>query len=141
MVSMIKKHLKHIAYLTICLLCLNSGVSLAAAYSVNVGLSDGGERILVCTSQGYKWVSIDSLNPEAADNDTSFDFSTAVTHHDCPFCIFSAYTIDGAVDNTRLSMAFAPHFRIVGRHYLSHVSALAFYPSLHNLSRAPPAAI
>lgn len=142
LVGIMTAYLKHITYLTICLLCLNSGLSLAAVYSADTHVGDGVERILVCTSQGYKWITIDTLNSNVStDGETAFDLDSAITHHDCPFCVFNAYSIDSALDNTRLSMAFAPHFSVVGRHYLSHVSALAFYPSLHNLSRAPPSAI
>lgn len=144
---MIKKYLKPIAYLTIFLLCMNSGLSLAAAYSLDTQRGEGSERILLCTSQGYKWVTIDTFDSGASENilssndafeDGTSDGNKIVTHHDCPFCTFTLYSIDGAIDNTSLSTEFAPYFTLVDRHYFTNVRELAFYPSLYRLSRAPP---
>ncbi len=140
---MLKKYHRYIAYFTICLLCCNAGLSLAAAYSAGVSLDDGSERILLCTAQGYKWVTIDKASGNIlGQSDVSSDIVNhidgAVTHHDCPFCHLAIYAIDDALDNTALSMALAPRFNVIERYSLSHVRALSFYPSLYRLSRAPP---
>lgn len=132
---MIKKNLNPITYTLVVLLLFMSGLSLASAYPVSSELDDGTERILVCTSQGYKWITINTLNPESP---TPVDSNSTNTHHDCPFCTFGFYAIDGAINNTLLSMLFTPRFSAIARHFLTHINTLTFYPSLHHLSRAPP---
>lgn len=134
---MIKRHIKKIAYVVVCLLLLNSGLSIAAAYSVGTTLDNGTERILVCTSQGYKWIVIDRLSL-GGENSSLVDTHNGLTSHDCPFCTFSLYSLDDVVVNPFLSMSFAAHLVEAERLYLVHVSTADRYFPVQHLTRAPP---
>ncbi len=67
-----------ISYLSIAILVLNIGLA-------NAAVSDG-KKILLCTSQGYIWVSLTEIE---ADTDSSRLNSNTINIHKCPFCTFS----------------------------------------------------
>lgn len=139
-----KLRLKQIAYFTIFLLLLNSGLS-AAAYTITEKSNDGdnhSQRVLLCTGQGFKWVLLSDIgldnNPEInADHATPSTLEHSTLQH-CPFCNIGNYSIDHAIDNTALSVSLNPCYSLLHRVDLVD-SILSQHDRLSNLpSRAPP---
>ncbi len=113
---------------------LNAGVSVAAGYAISTSIADdGAERILLCTSQGFKWVLVSDLGIDSETKKTS-----SFTSHDCPFCTFSIYTIDDALQNSSLSLGLNPCYK--KSHHINSVKSTLFNPELlsDSPSRAPP---
>ncbi len=133
---MLNKRLTLIAYLTACLLLLNSGLSVAFAYNINSSNSDsneGAQRILLCTSKGYQWVSIGELTPDTSSTPASFTLN-----HNCPFCLFNALTPDGITDTAFAFTGINPCYSVTHRINSSFTLQYNPAPSSDNLSRAPP---
>lgn len=124
-----KKYRSFISYLSICILILNIG--LANAVSLN------DDKILLCTSQGYIWVTLSEINSELAHTDLIKSNKSAVKIHKCPFCTTNT------VDNDDIIQSFygpKPHQYFYSARLNSSVSESStdtqYYPS--HQSRAPP---
>lgn len=114
---------KLISYLSISLLIAN--ISLANATVL------GSEKMLLCTSQGYTWISLNQLDSEKNKN----TYGTAHVHK-CPLCAFTPE------DNAAIIQYFygpkpyntKPIDKITGDLHL--LTSLVNYSPLQ--SRAPP---
>jgi hypothetical protein len=124
-----KKYCSYISYLSICILVLNIG--LASAVSLN------DDKILLCTSQGYVWVTVSEMNSELAHTDFIKSDKSAVQIHKCPFCTTNT------VDNDDIIQSFygpKPYQYFYSKRLKSSVSVSSTdtqYYSSHQ-SRAPP---
>jgi hypothetical protein len=124
-----KKYRCYISYLSICILVLNIG--LASAVSLN------DDKILLCTSQGYVWVTVSEMNSELAHSDLIKSDNSGVQIHKCPFC--TTHT----VDNDDIIQSFygpKPYQYFYSKRLKSSVSVSSSdtqYYSSHQ-SRAPP---
>ncbi len=116
---------KFISYISIGILVLNIGLANAAISS--------DEKILLCTSQGYIWVS---LNEITANTDSDPLTTNAINIHKCPFCTF------GPDDNDDIIQSFygPKPYAINDRHLVTQVTRLPHTALLHSSlqSRAPP---
>jgi hypothetical protein len=121
-----------ISYLSIGILILNIG--LANAVAIN------DDKILLCTSQGYTWVTLVEMNSKFSKSDISAihkAFKSSKEPHHCPLCIHNKMDSDKV-----LQFFYGP------KHYSSFYSA-RLKPSINQSStdtlqlsfpqaRAPP---
>jgi hypothetical protein len=121
-----------ISYLSIGILILNIG--LANAVAIN------DDKILLCTSQGYSWVTFVEMNSKFSKSDISAihkAFKSSKEPHHCPLCIHNKMDSDKV-----LQFFYGP------KHYSSFYSA-RLKPSINQSStdtlqlsfpqaRAPP---
>jgi hypothetical protein len=121
-----------ISYLSIGILILNIG--LANAVAIN------DDKILLCTSQGYSWVTLVEMNSKFSKSDISAihkAFKSSKEPHHCPLCIHNKMDSDKV-----LQFFYGP------KHYSSFYSA-RLKPSINQSStdtlqlsfpqaRAPP---
>jgi hypothetical protein len=121
-----------ISYLSIGILILNIG--LANAVAIN------DDKILLCTSQGYTWVTLVEMNSKFSKRDISAihkAFKSSKEPHHCPLCIHNKMDSDKV-----LQFFYGP------KHYSSFYSA-RLKPSINQSStdtlqlslpqaRAPP---
>ena len=121
-----------ISYLSIGILILNIG--LANAVAIN------DDKILLCTSQGYTWVTLVEMNSEFSQSDINAihkELKSSIKPHHCPFCTHNKMDSDAV-----LQFFYGP------KHYPSFYSA-RLKPSINQAStdtlqfsspqvRAPP---
>ncbi len=96
-----KKYRSTITYLTILFLVLNIGiVSAAPIVSSSAETKDGSNRILLCTSQGFIWVTIsDTYTLEEP-------FQSKVSAHHCPFCLSNSIDFDDILQHDNSSNSY-----------------------------------
>ncbi len=132
---MIRKNLKYITYLSICLLVFSTSLMASATSLLNKNATgDSSERILFCTPEGIKWVTLASLSLEA----DSEEIPAISTHHDCPFCTSDEYFIDGALFNSSLSLTLNPCATKSHRADLISFTLSENYLNCIRAIRAPP---
>ncbi|MFT7492334.1 MAG: hypothetical protein ACI80S_001935, partial [Pseudohongiellaceae bacterium] len=121
-----------ISYLSIGILILNIGLANAVATN--------DDKILLCTSQGYSWVTLVEMNSKFSKSDISAihkAFKSSKEPHHCPLCIHNKMDSDKV-----LQFFYGP------KHYSSFYSA-RLKPSINQSStdtlqlsfpqaRAPP---
>jgi hypothetical protein len=121
-----------ISYLSIGILILNIGLANAVATN--------DDKILLCTSQGYTWVTLVEMNSKFSKSDISAihkAFKSSKEPHHCPLCIHNKMDSDKV-----LQFFYGP------KHYSSFYSA-RLKPSINQSStdtlqlsfpqaRAPP---
>lgn len=132
---MIRKHLKIFAYLSICLLFFSTSL-LASANSIlnKTSNTDSSERLLFCTPQGLKWISLASLTTDTG----STEIPPTNISHDCPFSASDEYFIDDALINSSLSFSFNPSAKKACRSDLIDFTLSDLYLSSIRAIRAPP---
>lgn len=141
-----QQKLKHISRILLCLFVINIGLSASVAYSASFNadnMSDNSGRILLCTSQGYKWVNISDINhTESSNSDTenSPATPTSTTVHDCPLCNIKHSADDQTVNHLISAQLHSPIFSLIEKHYINGAKHSAFRFYRASLPRAPPSA-
>lgn len=144
-----QEKLKGISKVLLCLFIINIGLSVSVAYSATFNadnadnIGDNSGRILLCTSQGYKWVNIADINNAANNGDienTASHTPTSTTVHDCPLCNIKHSTDDHIFDPLISNRLHSPLFSLIEKHYINGAQHSNFHFYRANLPRAPPSA-
>ena len=124
-----KKYRSYISYLSICILVLNIG--LVNAVSVN------DDKILLCTSQGYVWVTVSEINSELTHTDLIKSDKSAIQIHKCPLCTTNTVDNDDIIQSFYGPKPYQYFYSTRLNSSVSVSSAGTQYYSSHQ-SRAPP---
>lgn len=94
-----------------------------------------GEKILLCTSEGLKWVSWDEINVDLGDE---IGHQDTAEHFQCPICLLASYGLESAVPEAICASFILPSNLIYAfdspkQHTLKKRLLL-----LGSFSRAPP---
>ncbi len=97
-----KKYRSIITYLTVLFLVLNIGlVSAEPISNTAIGAKGSSNRILLCTSQGFIWVTISDVNASEKP------FQSEITTHNCPLCLSNSIDLDDIVQPYRGSNSYS----------------------------------
>lgn len=127
-----KKYRSLISYLSICILILNIGLA-------NAGTTNN-DKILLCTSQGYIWVSLTEISSELFQTDINHNEKNIkgnVKIHKCPFCTNSKMDSDDFIQSFYGPKPYQSFYSAQLKPSVSPVSTNTLRYSLHQ-SRAPP---
>jgi hypothetical protein len=130
-----RKYRSIISYLSIFILIFNIG--LANAVAVN------DDKILLCTSQGYIWVTLSEISSELAQTDINSirkGIKGTAKIHKCPFCTHSKMDSDLFIQSFYGPKLYQTSYSAHLRPTVSKLSTDTLRYSSHQ-SRAPPTQI
>jgi hypothetical protein len=130
----LKKYRRHISIFAACLIALSTiSSSVFSSIIVNASLADtDNEKILLCTGQGFKWVTLAELN----DSEGNQPQPNHADQH-CPLCTYNHQPIDYLLAYNGINLD-TPYFdsKIKLKEITFKLSAIRLITSLQ--PRAPP---
>lgn len=136
-----KKKLRLIATATLMIFFMNTLLPFFAVYPLKVQESTGGftsakapapgGKILICTSQGYKWITLKELEDE--ENKPGRE-----KHYECALCFISAHGLNNVLIGS--FTPFAPPVYVNKATYRENRSdnVIRKLAALGHFTRAPP---
>jgi ABC-type microcin C transport system permease subunit YejE len=127
-----RKYRSIISYLSIFILIFN--ISLVNAVAVN------DDKILLCTSKGFIWVTLSEINPKLTQTDINSvkkDIKDTVKFHKCPFCTHNKMDSDVFIQSFYGPKLYTTSYSAQLKPTVNKLSIDALRYSSHQ-SRAPP---
>jgi len=114
-------------------LFVSSGINLAQASEPDSLAALIGNKVLLCTTEGYKWVSLDTLSEQSPAPESS-------GHYKCPLCFLQIDKSITVIDSAKLGF-YTPVLLLLAHSepFVPHRKRLRLL--LSRETRAPPVSI
>ncbi len=131
-----KKNIRHIARITLLAFLLNVLLPFFAVYDVSNHQAFAkeksslfGEKVLICTGDGFKWVKWEDLQRDKEKHNPP-------SHYQCALCYVAAHGLKDVVTPDAITLASVATHN--SRYVIYDYRPLAFYLHSSPPSRAPP---
>lgn len=131
-----KRNIRHIARITLLAFLLNAVLPFFAVYDVPTHQAFAkemsslfGEKVLICTGEGFKWVKWEDLQSGKEKHNPD-------SHYKCPLCYLAAHGLKDIITPDTMTLASVENGESGIAGYDYRPAAFYLRSSLHN--RAPP---